>query len=132
MPTRRSAVPPLEPPLVEQPPRKVAVRTRQVRTILVQGCGGIMAVLLWRVAPILRNHVRFSPRTRAGAGRPSSGLKRLSDQDPIAGACRRDLPPRAAHAVVDKILRHLRRRGGVERERGPPWRVGAVEAQARA
>src|SRR5210317_473093 len=62
-----------------------------------------MAVLLWRIAPILRNQVRFSLRTRTAAGRPSSGLKRLSDQDPVAGACRCDLPPRAA--VAEEIAR---------------------------
>jgi hypothetical protein len=28
------------------------------------------------------------------------------------------------HEVVDKILQHLRNRGGIERKRGPPGRTG--------
>jgi len=32
------------------------------------------------------------------------------------------------HAVVDKILRHLKRRGEGQRERGPPERSGLAAA----
>jgi hypothetical protein len=32
------------------------------------------------------------------------------------------------HAVVDRILRHLKRRGEAERTRGPPRQFGLVAA----
>ena len=63
-------------------------------------------------------------------------IKRIYEVDPLVcppcGCEMKVIAFIVEHAVVDKILRHLRRRGGFERERGPPWRVGAVEAQARA
>jgi hypothetical protein len=51
-------------------------------------------------------------------------IKRIYEVDPlVCPSCGGEMKVVAfitEHEVVDKILRHLKRRGEIERERGPP------------
>ena len=55
-------------------------------------------------------------------------IKRIYEVDPlVCPACGSEMKVIAfisEHEVVDKILQHLRNRGGIERKRGPPGRTG--------
>ncbi len=55
-------------------------------------------------------------------------IKRIYEVDPlVCPSCDGEMKVVAfisEHAVVDKILRHLRRRDELERERGPPGHTG--------
>ena len=83
-------------------------------------------------APSVRAKKDQGPDARALRRSWAKLIKRIYEVDPlVCPSCGSEMKVIAfitEHAVVDKILRHLKRRGEGQRERGPPGRPGLAAA----